>query len=220
MTLSTRQWPTSNSCFAISASLSNVRRLAVPPPEFILSTMNLLDFQCMTVVGAVSWCASALVHSLPKHSALTERPDALHALFSTKIAIDSLAPDIYETLQDILYATLFFRGQFGPILDMFTAQRYYFNCVTCTNILPPVATRSARKQFGIYSRKMYATTDLSLLSIPWKYTESKNAHRLLNSIHMPSASTLKSHQHEFKSQHLISALPAGLSQQLYYSNQI
>ncbi|KAG9242167.1 hypothetical protein BJ878DRAFT_185391 [Calycina marina] len=86
-----------------------------------------LDLQCLTDFRAVSWCDHALVDSIPPYNAIVQHfSDELRALLSAHMAVHFTAQDIFET---ICTQACVGCGEFGPLLDMFTAHRYCNPCV-------------------------------------------------------------------------------------------
>jgi hypothetical protein len=129
------------------ASHSKIGALEALPPEILCSIFMLLDLQCLTDFRAVSWGARALVDSIPTYNAIVQHsPDALRALLSTRMAGHFTAQDIFETLCTQACVGC---GQFGPLLDMFTAHRYCITCVTHSDNTLSMPTSCARREFGL-----------------------------------------------------------------------
>ncbi|KAJ8070520.1 hypothetical protein OCU04_000894 [Sclerotinia nivalis] len=189
----------------VSASPSTVGSLECIPLEIIHMILNLLDLQCLTDIRAVSWRARALVDSVPKYNAIvTHCPDALRALLSMRMAVHFTASDIFEAL---CTQSCFGCGQFGPFLDMFTAQRCCFDCLAHSDSLLSMTASSARKEFGLDLKTM--RTIPTLLSIPGEYSESERTYRRRTRlVRMLSASAAKSHYHDIGTLHRRPASPA------------
>ncbi|ESZ89742.1 hypothetical protein SBOR_9869 [Sclerotinia borealis F-4128] len=194
----------------IPASISDIGSFKALPLEIIHLIFNLLDLRCLTDFRAVSWRARTLVDSVPEYNALVKHsPDALRALISTRIAVYFTAQDIFEALCTQFCAGC---GQFGPFLDMFTAQRYCINCVGDSDDLLSMTASSARKEFGLNLKTM--RTIPTLLSIPGEYAESsKEYRRRISLVRMLSASVAQSQIHKPNTLRRRSSPPVSISTQ-------
>jgi hypothetical protein len=175
------------------ASLVNIGVLKTLPLEIIHSILKILDLQCLTDFRAASWCARALVDSIPSYSAMVQHcPDALRALLSTHMAVHSTAQDIFEALCTQACVGC---GQFGPLLDMFTAHRYCITCVAYSDNSLSMTRSSARREFGLDSKTVHKLP--TLLSIPGQYSEGERMYqRRISLVRMLSASAARSQPHE------------------------
>ncbi len=174
------------------ASLSNIGVLETLPPEIIHSIFKILDLQCLTDFRAVSWCARALVDSIPPYNAIVQHsPDALRALLSTHMAVHFTAQDIFEALCKQACVGC---GQFGPLLDMFTAHRYCIICVAYSDNTLSMTSSSARREFGLDSKMTQKLP--TLLSIPGQYSDGEKMYRRrISLVRMLSASAARSQHH-------------------------
>jgi hypothetical protein len=174
-------------------SLSNFGVLETLPPEIIHSILKVLDLQSLTDFRRVSWCARALVDSIPPYNAIVQHsPDALRALLSTHMAVHFTAQDIFEALCKQACVGC---GQFGPLLDMFTAHRFCITCVAYSDNSLSMTTSCARREFGLDSKTMHKLP--TLFSIPGQYSEGERMYRRrISLVRMLSVRAARSQHYE------------------------
>ncbi|PQE28184.1 Cyclin-like F-box protein [Rutstroemia sp. NJR-2017a WRK4] len=186
----------------VPASCSKVGTLEVLPLELIQPILNLLDLQCLTDLRAVNWRARALVDSVPEYNALIQHfPDALRALLSTGMAVYFSASQILETLctPDCIGC-----GQFGSLLDLFTAHRYCITCLVDVDGLFTMEASDAIKEFSLDSETMQKVP--KLLTIPQYNSEGMFVRGRLSLVRMLSISVVQP-QHDFSSVQNTTSLP-------------
>ncbi|PQE17070.1 F-box domain-containing protein [Rutstroemia sp. NJR-2017a BBW] len=186
----------------VPASCSNVGTLEVLPLELIQAILNLLDLQCLTDLRAVNWRARVLVDSVPEYNALIQHfPDALRALLSTRMAGHFSAPQIFEALctRDCIGC-----GQFGPLLDLFTAHRYCITCLVDVGGLFTMEASDAIKEFSLDSETIQKVP--KLLTIPQYNSEGMFVRERLSLVRMLPISVAQA-QHDFRSMHNTPSLP-------------
>ncbi len=140
------------------ASVSSIGNLEILPIEIIHSIFNILDLQTLTHCRAISWRARCLVDSIPPYKTIVQHaPNALRALLSTNMAVCFTAQDIFKALcmQDC-----FICGQFGPFLDLFSAQRCCVTCIAYSDALLSIKTMPAKNTHILNPKTMHIFTTI------------------------------------------------------------